>query len=511
MKERVQRRQEAPGKSHQGRAAAGGPPAFASNVSRMQSTIGNRAVMQLMRSEAPLIQRLPTRQQAEDEAGKAKEHVKNPLANTWLGKKLKVKENLKENSTRYRKVLDKLDVFDNYVSSTEVASDSNAIQAQLDQIVQYYADVEKEISQYGADKEDGKPDEKIEYFQKVAASIPAERAQVVVKGHELMNNPPAKGMKWKTATSITHGTMVLNDKMSTNQTEKGGINSVSFFKQGRSEGAFKQDKTRILTPDELGKDASEDEKEAAVKESGIAEDFGIDMQDARLAKRNVAMSRLDQMLGAGVIAKAELAVYQSPDGQSVQGSFMEKAKGGEAGKMGKSGKIAKGGQGGGGKVDVDDANLQRCLSRLQLIDTLAMQADRHQGNYFINYDQSGNVLGVTGIDNDMSFGTRTAVDKMRQEYPGLSKFVDQELAERILALKPEDLELAMLDLLSPGEIKALLTRLEKLQAHLMKLKSDNKLLTPAQWDQATAKGMLKEYQPEEEGGSYYGKLKNDVG
>jgi hypothetical protein len=310
--------------------------------------------------------------------------------------------------------------------------------------------------------------------------------------------------------SFTQGTMVLNDKMATGDTGEGGINTVEFFKQGRREGAFKEDKSHILTPEELGPEASDKEREAAKKESGITQDFGIDMQDARLAKRNVAMYRLDQMLSAGVIAKAELAIYQSPDGQAVQGSFMEKAKGGQAGSMGKNGSLAKGGQGGNGIVDVDDAILQRSLSRLQLIDTLAMQADRHQGNCFINYDDSGKVLGVTGIDNDMAFGTRTAIDKMRQEYPALSKFVDQELAERILALNPEDLELAMLDLLSPGEIGALLSRLTKLQAYLGKLNSDGKLLDPGQWNQATAKGMLDEHNASQGEDSYYGRLKEDA-
>ena len=49
--------------------------------------------------------------------------------------------------------------------------------------------------------------------------------------------------------------------------------------------------------------------------------------------------------------------------------------------------------------------LTRCLARLQLLDAIAGQLDRHLGNYYVASDASGPVL-VIGIDNDLAFGRK---------------------------------------------------------------------------------------------------------
>jgi hypothetical protein len=134
----------------------------------------------------------------------------------------------------------------------------------------------------------------------------------------------------------------------------------------------------------------------------------------------------------------------------------------------------------------------RLLSRLQLLDTLALQMDRHGGNFFVQQDQAGNVIGITGIDNDMSFGTVTNVASPNKQYPGMSRYVDAELAVKILNLNPELLKLALSDLLTSAEIDAALERLRRLQAHLQQLQSQNALLQPNQWDAAVAQGLLDE-------------------
>jgi len=109
----------------------------------------------------------------------------------------------------------------------------------------------------------------------------------------------------------------------------------------------------------------------------------------------------------------------------------------------------------------------------------------------------------------MSFGKVKGIAKGRQEFPGLSRFVDKELAERIIALRDEDLVAVMEDLLSPEEIDALLTRLHSLQDHLKQDKT--RLLTPDQWNEATAKGMLDEHKSHDnENSSYFGRMKNAV-
>ena len=54
-------------------------------------------------------------------------------------------------------------------------------------------------------------------------------------------------------------------------------------------------------------------------------------------------------------------------------------------------------------IAITDPVLQRRLSRLQLLDTLAMQVDRHGGDCCIQFDENGKVIGAKGIDNDMAF------------------------------------------------------------------------------------------------------------
>ncbi|MBD2844301.1 hypothetical protein IDH44_03795 [Paenibacillus sp. IB182496] len=491
-------------KNAQPSARSGAAPSPANSLLQLQQTAGNSAALQQAHhgaTQGDAIQRMPTRDQVVRQLGPPKEHVKNPLAGKWLGKKLRVNENLKNNSSRYRSILDKLDLFNTYITTTAVGDTQQAVEQQLDQIKAHYRSVETALQQYEASKEGGA---KAAYFQNLLAQLPTERAETIVNGHRLMHEPPAERTMWSVHAARTAGTMVLNDRMSTNQTIQGGINEVKFFRHGRTEGAFKANKDTLADVDMMAPDVDINSPEA--KESGIADDFGIDKQDARLSKRDVALSRLNQMLGANVIAKAQLAIYESGGGP-VSGSFMDKADGKTAGALGKSGEMTS--DGANDTVNVNDPNLQRLMSRLQLIDTLAMQADRHQGNYFIDYDDRGNVVSVTGIDNDMSFGTRTKIDVRRQEYPSLSKFVDKELAQRILALNAEDLGLVMQDLLNPAEIGALMERLDKLQTHLQKLQSDNKLLAPGEWNDITAEALAAENNGYE-GGSYYGKLKNEV-
>jgi hypothetical protein len=209
----------------------------------------------------------------------------------------------------------------------------------------------------------------------------------------------------------------------------------------------------------------------------------VEKQDLHLAQRDVAMSRLDQLLNVGMIADAQLALRKIGKGKNatyVRGSLMAGAEGEQAGNL----KWA---------ALKDSGELQRLLSRLQLLDAIAYQVDRNLGNIFIQTDDYGNVIALTGIDNDMSFGQyKTDITESIQEYPGISSVVDEELAESIIKLQPQDLKNAMLGLLTDSEIKAAVTRLQQLQGHLQKLKADGKLVKKNQWGKDTAKLLLKE-------------------
>ena len=48
--------------------------------------------------------------------------------------------------------------------------------------------------------------------------------------------------------------------------------------------------------------------------------------------------------------------------------------------------------------------MQKSLADLQVLDNLLGQVDRHTQNHMLQSDKQGRAIGVTGIDNDFSFG-----------------------------------------------------------------------------------------------------------
>jgi len=295
--------------------------------------------------------------------------------------------------------------------------------------------------------------------------------------------------------------------------ERGGTSEVKKM-GGSNPGYFKQNKETLAnwSPDEemenftrirQGKDpeqAHQDWNTASNEKAIGVELVGIDSTNARMAKRDVAMHRLDQLLGGNVIARAELAVLHTSDGKK-EGSLME-----DANKKGKSGfDIAKTGSHDTGQekgsldsVNLQDPELMRQLSRLQLIDLLAFQVDRNTKNYYIQTSPTGKVLGIVGIDNDFSLGTNIDIEGDNQELPGISRYVDKELAEAILDINVDMLKALMSDLLSESEINALIERLKKLQAFLKPLQEKDELLKPEQWTEAIARNLMEEKIPGKE-------------
>ncbi len=454
-----------------GAKAANAPEPERLTIQRKEA--GSRTDASLGSGGSHVIQRLPSPEEVKRELGEPKEHSK------VFGKKVR------KHSTHYRELLERLQHFDDYMVNNPLAETPNEINEQLNQVLNQYAMVERASQEYLEHNKNAKKDNKVIYIKKLKEMIPFERTAVLSAAAEYKADPSKGRPLWKllTSTSLIH----LSPEMSTGETNQGGINSVEFFEIGPGiEGVFKATKDRILSDQELPETATIEELDVAFSEAGVANHAKIDRKNARLANRNVAMSRLDQLLGAGVIAKAEFAIYNSGSGM-VKGSYMEKAKG-EAGKTVLPRLKEDIENGREESFDVNDPAFQRALSRLHLIDTLAMQVDRHTGNFYINRNDEGKTLGVTGIDNDMAFGTETNLDLRHNEYHGLSRFVDRELAERIISLKPDDLSVIMEGLLTVAEITALLERLHKLQAHLMK--ESTVLLGEDEWSRVDANARM---------------------
>jgi hypothetical protein len=101
---------------------------------------------------------------------------------------------------------------------------------------------------------------------------------------------------------------------------------------------------------------------------------------------------------------------------------------------------------------------------MQLLDALAGQVDRNPSNFYI--DDTGPTLKFILIDNDMSFGGVTNPVRAVQAYPGLSKYVDKDLAEAIGALDEAALKTQLGALLTADEITALTSRFTAVKQHL---------------------------------------------
>lgn len=190
---------------------------------------------------------------------------------------------------------------------------------------------------------------------------------------------------------------------------------------------------------------------------------GIRQYDPNYGARAVAMYRLDQLLKAGVTARAEFAVHQDGDGRSVLGTVLESAKGSSAGKTAFGMDKSHARRIGPGAVSLDDPVLLRGLNKLQILDAIAGQLDRHVGNYMIDADDTGAVRGVTGIDLDMAFGrTMTSPDhssaRGAHNYRGLPKAIDAEMGRAILSINEADIHAALTGLLSNAEVDATVRR-----------------------------------------------------
>ena len=138
-----------------------------------------------------------------------------------------------------------------------------------------------------------------------------------------------------------------------------------------------------------------------------------------LSKRNVATSRLAELLGLGdLVAKSETATLVDADGKSRSGNLMQAAQGQEvtsfileqyqaqySEKMESAENVSTVELTTGIEDKVTPEFLKSLMS-LQVLDNLAAQADRHSGNYFAQV-KDGKLGKVQAIDNDFSFSNIT--------------------------------------------------------------------------------------------------------
>ena len=138
-------------------------------------------------------------------------------------------------------------------------------------------------------------------------------------------------------------------------------------------------------------------------------------------------------------------------------------------------------------LDASDANLQREMNEMFLLDTLSGHTDRHDNNFMLEKKEDGS-LGVKAIDNDLTFGEDlTYFGQHTGHYSGLPErmHIDANMAAKIQGMKKETLETAMGHLLSREEIDALWQKFQMLSAYIEDMRKQD--LVVDKWDEDTAR------------------------
>ena len=247
--------------------------------------------------------------------------------------------------------------------------------------------------------------------------------------------------------------------------------------------------------------------------------IGIPGFDPNWAGRSMAAGRIDNLLTARFeeisgniegtsLVKMNFATHtRTPIGQqnavATTGVYLEEAKSLEmrSGVLDQNLAIrqeADRNLGNNNQITMDDPILQRSLNRLQLLDAICGQVDRHMGNLFIDKDATGKVTSVKGIDNDMAFGSKLEGDSWglrasankkvsddligeERAWKGLPPIADEQIANAILNIQPKDIINAISGLISQEEVDATISRLIITQNFLRTLPK-NLLIKPAEWD-----------------------------
>lgn len=204
-------------------------------------------------------------------------------------------------------------------------------------------------------------------------------------------------------------------------------------------------------------------------------------QGIELTSRNVATSRIAELLGVGHMVAHSEKMKVRVNGEEKSGCFMEFAKGLDMdSRSEKDMAVIE-------KLEfTHNASFLKDMCNMEALDFLCGQVDRHGANMFYQLsepDAGGKrtIVGLQGIDNDLAFGN---MEKLRTRNQGATEksmtFIGRELAENIAKLDRPTLEFALGDLIPQSQIEYMAKRVEKFQKHM---KENMVLVEPEGWRQ----------------------------
>ena len=107
---------------------------------------------------------------------------------------------------------------------------------------------------------------------------------------------------------------------------------------------------------------------------------------------------------------------------------------------------------------------------LQFLDFITGNTDRHNGNYFFDFDENGKLCVIQGIDNDTSFGARADLYNVGEmvKWENL-RIIPKSMADAVKKMKPEAFEILLHGYdLDKDEIKNTVNRFKQIKENIIK-------------------------------------------
>ncbi|MCW1838990.1 hypothetical protein [Prosthecomicrobium hirschii] len=230
----------------------------------------------------------------------------------------------------------------------------------------------------------------------------------------------------------------------------------------------------------------------------VAKQTGVNQYNPQIALRNLATCSVANALKFDVVPHTEIGFTDIGKGETL-GLVMARAQGKQAAST--------------PREVFDNPEVRREIVKLQLLDHLVGQGDRHANNYFINVDKGTGKVTVTGIDNDQCFGKNlTDPNGIAQGYEDhndgfrgttLPPVIDSDMARAFETMTKEGLAASMKGL-RPSEISAAQDRLQAIKDHIGELRTKGRVIDPDKWGD---KDVMKRFNSDN---SYLGRDRHDA-
>ena len=229
-------------------------------------------------------------------------------------------------------------------------------------------------------------------------------------------------------------------------------------------------------------------RQKRVERGWVASRTGIDPYDPQTAARNLSTCRLAEELGFDVVVQTELGLHTLPGAtQPELGLVMEVAPGVAARDIPHSINIFK------------HADARREITKLQLLDCLTAQGDRHGRNYFIASKPGGGIR-VAGIDNDQCLGSTVhnpdAIRRSLDSEPGrgfrgcgLPPMIDTDMARALEDLTPDRVDYLIGDKVGRKEVHATVQRLSAIKDYIAHLRQEGRIIDSDGWEDARVEAL----------------------